>query len=44
LIVLLYHFPEQNHLLHGVLFPALIYGSVFVLWFIWVNKFSKYAK
>jgi exosortase family protein XrtF len=44
LIVLLYHFPEQNHLLHGVLFPAIIYGSVFVLWLIWVNKFSKYAK
>jgi exosortase family protein XrtF len=44
LIVLLHHFPKQNHLLHGVLFPAIIYGSVFFLWIIWVNKFSKYAK
>ena len=44
LIVLIYHFPEQNHLLHGVLFPAIIYGAVFILWVIWVNKFSKYAK
>lgn len=44
LIVLLYHFPEKNHVLHGVLFPAIIYGSVFILWMIWVNKFSKYAK
>ena len=44
LIVLMYYFPEYKHLLHGVLFPAIIYGIVFVLWVIWVNKFSKYAK
>jgi exosortase family protein XrtF len=44
LTVLLYYFPAQQHLLHGVLFPLIIYGSVFVLWVIWVNKFSKYAK
>ncbi|WP_343696548.1 exosortase family protein XrtF [Flavobacterium sp.] len=44
LTILLYHFPEKNHLLHGVLFPLVIYGSVFILWVIWVNKFSKYAK
>lgn len=43
LIVLLYHFPNQEHLLHGVLFPLLIYGVVFFLWIIWVNTFSKYA-
>jgi exosortase family protein XrtF len=44
LTVLLYYFPKQEHLLHGVLFPLIIYGVVFVLWVIWVNKFSKYAK
>ena len=44
LIVLMYYFPEYKHLLHGVLFPAIIYGAVFILWVIWVNKFSKYAK
>ena len=44
LIVLLYFFPKQNHLLHGVFFPLIIYGFIFVLWIIWVNKFSKYAK
>lgn len=44
LTVLLYYFPSQSHLLHGVLFPLMIYGLVFVLWVIWVNKFSKYAK
>lgn len=44
LIFLMYYFPEQNHLFHGVVFPLFIYGVVFVLWVIWVNKFSKYAK
>lgn len=44
LTVLLFHFPDHEHLLHGVLFPLIIYGVVFILWIIWVNKFSKYAK
>ena len=43
LSVLFYHFPEREHILHGVFFPLFIYGSVFLLWIIWVNKFSKYA-
>lgn len=43
LTVLAYHFPSQEHILHGVLFPLIIYGIVFLLWVIWVNKFSKYA-
>lgn len=44
LCVLLYYFPKQQHFLHGVLFPLFIYGVVFMLWIVWVNKFSKYAK
>ena len=44
LTVLLFHFPEEEHVLHGVVFPLIIYGAVFLLWVIWVNKFSKYAK
>jgi len=43
LAVLMYRFPEQEHLLHGVVFPLIIYGAVFILWVIWVNKFSRYA-
>lgn len=43
LCVLMYYYPKQQHLLHGVLFPLFIYGVVFLLWIIWVNKFSKYA-
>ncbi len=44
LSVLLYRFPAYEHLLHGVIFPLFIYGVVFILWFIWVNYFSSYAK
>lgn len=44
LTVLLFHFREKEHILHGVLFPLIIYGLVFGLWVFWVNKFSKYAK
>jgi len=43
LCVLMYYFPKQEHILHGVLFPLFIYGVVFMLWIFWVNKFSKYA-
>ena len=43
LAVALYHFPEYESLLHGVVFPLFIYGVVFILWVIWVNKFSFYA-
>ncbi len=41
--IALLHYPEHQHLLHGVLFPLFIYGIVFLLWFIWVTKLSVYA-
>ncbi|WP_290838751.1 exosortase family protein XrtF [Flavobacterium sp.] len=44
LSIALLHYPKYEHLLHGVLFPAFIYGTVFLLWVIWVNKFSSLAK
>lgn len=40
----LYYYPEYQEVLHGVVFPLFIYGIVFLLWVIWVNKFSFYAK
>ncbi len=43
LCVLIYSFPEYEEILHGVIFPLIIYGFVFLLWVIWVNKFSIYA-
>lgn len=44
LAVALYEFPQQENFLHGVVFPLFIYGAVFILWVIWVNKFSLYAE
>ena len=44
LCVLLYYFPKQESILHRIFFPLFIYGFVFLLWVIWVNKFSLYAK
>ncbi len=43
LSIALLHYPEQESLLHEVVFPLVIYGVVFGLWVIWVNKFSNYA-
>lgn len=44
LCVGLYHFPQYEHLMHGVIFPLVIYGVVFLLWVVWVNKYSFYAR
>ncbi len=37
----LYHYPWRQELLHTVIFPMLIYGIVFLLWMVWVNRYSK---
>ena len=34
-------FPEYTHILHGVIFPLVIYGAVFLLWILWVTKISS---
>jgi len=39
-----FHFPNQQDFLHSVIFPLFIYGVVFLLWIIWVNNYSHYAK
>ncbi|QDO92781.1 exosortase family protein XrtF [Formosa sediminum] len=40
----LYHYPDMEHILHGVIFPLIIYGMVFLLWVFWVNNFVKLKK
>ena len=40
----LYNYPEYEEILHGTIFPLFIYGVVFLLWILWVTKFSGYAK
>ncbi len=37
LAIALYTYPEYQHTLHGVVFPGIIYGMVFILWLIWVR-------
>ncbi len=44
LILGLLYIPEYEHVMHDIVFPLFIYGIVFVLWVIWINKFSLYAK
>ena len=39
--VAIYKFPNYLFLLHELLFPAIIYGTTFLLWFIWVRYYSK---
>lgn len=39
--IALYKFPEYRDLLHDIVFPTIIYGITFVLWFVWVRIFSK---
>lgn len=42
LVAGLYYYPEKEHLLHGVVFPVIIYGIVVLLWIVWIMKFSGY--
>ena len=44
LAVGLYHYPWRSDILHSVIFPAIIYGMVFLLWMLWVNRFSNIGK
>ena len=40
----IYHYPEYTKILHDIVFPGMIYGMVFFLWIIWVNKFATINK
>ncbi|WP_299060071.1 exosortase family protein XrtF [uncultured Polaribacter sp.] len=44
LTVMIYKFPDQLGFLHDFIFPAIIYGAIFLLWVIWVHQFSKFKK
>jgi len=41
LILMIHKFPSQIVILHDLVFPAIIYGFIFLLWVLWVNKFSN---
>ncbi|MBD3724122.1 MAG: exosortase family protein XrtF [Flavobacteriaceae bacterium] len=38
----LYYYPQYETLLHGTIFPLFIYGVVFILWVLWVTRFSGF--
>ncbi|MCF6214250.1 MAG: exosortase family protein XrtF [Flavobacteriaceae bacterium] len=44
LSLLLYRYPQFQEPLHTLIFPAIIYGLVFILWIIWVRHFSYHKK
>ena len=41
LAVALYKYPTYEQVLHGIVFPGIIYGMVFLLWMLWVRTLSK---
>jgi exosortase family protein XrtF len=41
LSLFMYKYPEYQYFLHNIFFPGVIYGTTFILWIIWVNKFSN---
>lgn len=36
----IYEYPSYQKTLHEVIFPALIYGMIFLFWFLWVKYFA----
>ncbi len=40
----LYQYPQYSGFLHSVFFPLAIYGTVFILWLIWVRTYSRWKK
>ncbi|MDT0674985.1 exosortase family protein XrtF [Autumnicola musiva] len=40
----LYKLPQYTNFLHSIMFPLIIYGTVFILWLIWVRIYSKAAR
>src|SRR5690554_7241579 len=40
LAIALYEFPDYQEVLHSVIFPAVIYGMVFILWIVWVRTLN----
>lgn len=34
-------YPEYTEILHGTIFPSVIYGTVFLLWLGWINTYKK---
>ena len=44
LAVSIYEYPQYSNIMHSVFFPLAIYGTVFILWLIWVRIYSRWKK
>ncbi|MDT0553264.1 exosortase family protein XrtF [Urechidicola vernalis] len=44
LSLVIYHHPSWQNFMHDFVFPAIIYGMVFLLWLIWVKKYATLHK
>lgn len=44
LAVSIYEYPQYSGIMHSVFFPLAIYGTVFILWLIWVRIYSRWKK
>ena len=40
LVVAIYEYPQYTEFLHSIIFPAIIYGFVFLLWLYWISIFK----
>lgn len=40
----LYEMPQYSHFLHKIAFPLVIYGTVFLLWILWIYIYSKTSR
>lgn len=40
----IYKYPAYENVLHTIIFPGIIYGITFLLWFIWIQKFAKFKR
>jgi exosortase family protein XrtF len=40
----LYKYPKQETIFHDLLFPAIIYGFIVLLWLFWINKYAYRVK
>lgn len=44
LAVSIYEYPQYSGFMHSVFFPLAIYGTVFILWLIWVRIYSRWKR
>lgn len=42
--IALYEYPQYQNVLHEIIFPSIIYGFTFLLWFVWIRNFSTLKK